>query len=327
MADEKQKLLASSESQEFTNSENSLKEYDMASAIDLIKEQAKIMEEMRKNLREEQNKNISLSKQLDELKIDVDKIKKKPSINKDEVEKLKNMIEAKDELHASIIDELRFQIQSLRNKLDGKNSIIENGVLSPAKAKLNQEFSSKKNSRRNSEDSNGSTSSVPTLLSRVQTTYRGEIVWRINGFTKKLKKIQSGSYEDPSRSEAFTTGPNSYRLSLWAYLNGRGKGTDKCLSVYVRVMAGEFDPILTWPIKPCYTFYLISQENDVNKRLDLVRIRDLSFKPSGLARPQKDDKSIIVGFDEFVVHEEIEQKNYLLDDSIFIKCVVEIQPS
>ena len=92
-------------------------------------------------------------------------------------------------------------------------------------------------------------------------------------------------------------------------------------------MAGEFDPVLPWPIKPCYTFYLLSQDPDPNKRMDLVRVRDLSIKHSGISRPLKDDKSIIVGFDDFIIHEDIEQKNYLMDDSLFLKVVVEIPPA
>ena len=71
-------------------------------------------------------------------------------------------------------------------------------------------------------------------------------------------------------------------------------------------------------------FYLISQSSDANKRLDLVRVRDLSIKHGGISKPQKDDKSIIVGFDDFIVHEDIEKKEFLHEDSLFIKCVVEI---
>ena len=174
-----------------------------------------------------------------------------------------------------------------------------------------------------SQDSLSSTGSNPSLMSRSSLPpQRAEFVWRINAFTKKLKRVQSNTYDEPSRSEPFTTGPNGYRLSMWAYLNGRGKGLDKCLAVYVRIMAGEYDPILQWPVKPCYTFQLISQAQEANKRLDLVRVRDLSIKHNGIMKPQKDDKSIIVGFDDFIVHEDIEKKEYLADDSLFIRCIV-----
>ena len=281
---------------------------------------------MQQVLREEQKKNSQLTAHVNELKSDIEKLKKKPNSKSEEIEKMKNLIEAKDEWHASTADELRFQIQSLRNKLDMKTN-IENGTVSPRKNKQIKDISGKGRLRKNSDDSSGSTSSVPGLISHSYPPQKGEYIWRINAFTKKLKKIQSGGYDDPSRSEAFTTGQYGYRLSVWAYLNGRGKGESNCLSVYIRVMAGEFDPVLPWPIKPCYTFYLLSQDPDPNKRMDLVRVRDLSIKHSGISRPLKDDKSIIVGFDDFIIHEDIEQKNYLMDDSLFLKVVVEVPPA
>ena len=308
-------------------------EGDNTSVAKLFKEQAKTLERVQSELSDEKEKNALLSGKVEELMKEFRTLKEEYTKDTErktgEVNKLRNALEAKSELQASLIDELRFQMQSMRNKLDtGRGLLIENSASTPSQRHLKQSSelvaSPKKLLRNNSDDSLSSTGSNPCLLSRVSGPHRAEYVWRINSFTKKLKKIQSGSYEDPSRSEPFTTGPNGYRLSMWAYLNGRGKGHEKCLSIYVRVMGGEYDPILTWPVKPSYTFHLISQSQEQNKRLDLVRVRDLSIKHGGIARPQKDDKSIIVGFDDFIVHEDIEKKEYLVDDSLFIKCIVEM---
>ena len=248
----------------------------------------------------------------------------------EEMKSFRNGLEAKTELQASTIDELRFQVQSIRNKMDSKRLAADIPNASPMRTVNNkpaeQHLSPTKKImfQNSSQDSLSSTGSNPCLLSRTALPpQRAEFVWRINAFTKKLKRVQSNTYDDPSRSEPFTTGPNGYRLSMWAYLNGRGRGLDKCLAVYVRIMAGEYDPILQWPVKPCYTFQLISQAHEPNKRLDLVRVRDLSVKHNGIARPLKDDKSIIVGFDDFIVHEDIEKKEYLAEDSLFIRCTVE----
>lgn len=306
---------------------------DNTSLAKLFKEQAKMLQQVQSELSEEKNKTALLSGKMEDLLKEFRSLKEEYTRDTgrktEEMNKLRNTLEAKSELQASLVDELRFQMQSMRNKIDtSRGLLIENGASIPSQRHLKQSSdlvtSPKKLLRNNSEDSLSSTGSNPCLLSRVSAPHRAEYVWRINSFTKKLKKIQSGSYEDPSRSEPFMTGPNGYRLSMWAYLNGRGKGAEKCLSIYVRVMGGEYDPILTWPVKPCYTFHLISQSQELNKRLDLVRVRDLSIKHSGISRPQKDDKSIIVGFDDFIVHEDIEKKEYLENDSLFIKCIVEI---
>ncbi|XP_002164239.2 TNF receptor-associated factor 4 isoform X1 [Hydra vulgaris] len=182
----------------------------------------------------------------------------------------------------------------------------------------------KKLCKKKSNDGSESTYSSSLTLPRMPTVYKGETVWRINSFSKKLKKISAGTYEEPSRSEPFSTGAHGYRLAIWAYLNGRGKCSGKYLSLFIRVLASEVDAILPWPVKPCYSFCLLSQDPDPSKRLDFIRIRDLTVKHVGISRPQKDDKSFIVGFDDFIHHDELVEKNFLADDTLFIKCNVEI---
>ena len=307
----------------------------------LVKEQALSIAQLRDEVTEEKTTNARLATQMDELSVALktmsDAHSKQLAQMRDEMRSLRNGLEAKSELQASNIDELRFQVQSIRNKMDSKQRLAndtsantsspmhQRTVNKPAGIDPHLSPTKKIMFQNSSQDSLSSTGSNPCLMSRTALLpQRAEYVWRINAFPKKLKRVQSNAYDEPSRSEAFTTGPNGYRLSMWAYLNGRGKGQDKCLAVYVRVMGGEYDPILPWPVKPCYTFQLISQAQDPNKRLDLVRVRDLSIKHSGIARPQKDDKSVIVGFDDFIVHEDIEKKEYLLDDSLFIRCIVEM---
>ena len=290
--------------------------------------------QLREDLLKERNTNLKLTTQIDELTKTVrsnnDSHSNDLHILKEETKSFRNGLEAKIELQASTIDELRFQVQSIRNKIDSKRLTTDIPNAIPARTVNNKSSehhlspSKKIMFQNSSQDSLSSTGSNPSLMSRSSLPpQRAEFVWRINAFTKKLKRVQSNTYDEPSRSEPFTTGPNGYRLSMWAYLNGRGKGLDKCLAVYVRIMAGEYDPILQWPVKPCYTFQLISQAQEANKRLDLVRVRDLSIKHNGIMKPQKDDKSIIVGFDDFIVHEDIEKKEYLADDSLFIRCIVE----
>lgn len=309
---------------------------DLSSVVAFMREQSQGLQDLRAKLEEEHTRNNNLADKLDKMTTDMRKLQERYSSDmdakNDEINKLSTSMEVQKEYQASIIDELRFQMQSLRNKIDSggsRNNLLtengrnHNGNYGSGKQPM-CELSPKKLTRHNSQDSVSSTGSSPCLLSRISSPHRAEFVWRINSFTRKLKKIRSNSYDEPSRSAPFTTGPHGYRLSMWAYLNGRGKGEDKCLSLYVRINAGEYDPVLTWPAKPCYTFYLISQSSDPNKRLDLVRVRDLSLKHGGIARPEKDDKSIIVGFDDFIVHEDIEKKEFLYEDTLFIRCVVEI---
>lgn len=161
----------------------------------------------------------------------------------------------------------------------------------------------------------------------------GELVWRISSFSRRLQRVQSGRGDDPMTSEPFYTSAFGYKIVVWAYINGRGKEAGTCLSLYACVMAGEYDAILHWPIRPHYTFSLLDQTPDSEARKDLTRTRKVhdfkrdDVRRKGIERPGRDERAIIVGFDDFAKHEELEPGNFLVDDTLFIRILVDIPES
>ena len=161
----------------------------------------------------------------------------------------------------------------------------------------------------------------------------GELVWRISSFSRRLQRVQSGRTDDPMTSEPFYTSAFGYKIVVWAYLNGRGKETGNYLSLYACVVSGEYDAVLQWPIKPRYTFTLLDQNPDSEARKDLTRMRKVhdfkrdDVRRKGIDRPGRDERAIIVGFDDFVKHEELEAGNFLADDSLFIRILVDMPES
>ena len=161
----------------------------------------------------------------------------------------------------------------------------------------------------------------------------GELLWRISSFSRRLQRVQSGRADDPMTSEPFYTSAFGYKVVVWAYINGRGKEAGTCLSLYACVMCGEYDAILRWPIKPRYTFSLLDQDPDSEARKDLTRTRKVhdfkrdDVRKKGIDRPGRDERAIIVGFDDFVKHEELEAGNFLADDTLFIRVLVDIPES
>lgn len=163
----------------------------------------------------------------------------------------------------------------------------------------------------------------------------GEHLWIIRNYTRRLRRIRSGKLDDPIRSEPFYTGLPGYRLCVWVYLNGRGHYLGDSISVYGKVMAGDYDSIMQWPIRPQFTFILYEQNRGDLHRSDIVRRRkvheikrDNNEKDktgNGIPRPLGDDRSIIVGFDNFVSHEELHTRGFLKNDNIFLKVEVEIK--
>ena len=159
----------------------------------------------------------------------------------------------------------------------------------------------------------------------------GEHLWTIHNFNRRLQRIQSGKSDDPIRSEPFYTGLPGYKLCIWVYLNGRGKSLGRAMSVYGKVMLGEFDAILPWPIRPQFTFTLFEQNKKGLERRDIVRTRQVPeikreeyAVRGGIPRPQAEERSIIVGFDDFVTHIELEDGGFLKDDDVFLKIEAEI---
>ena len=165
----------------------------------------------------------------------------------------------------------------------------------------------------------------------------GEHLWIIRNYSRRLRRIQLGKSDDPIRSDPFYSGSPGYRLCIWVYLNGRGKSLGSAISVYGKVMAGDFDPILPWPIRPQFTFTLYEQNCGDSEPKDIVRRRrvheikrdhdeknSITRANGGIPRPLGDDKSIIVGFDNFVTHDELHTCGFLKGDNIFLKVEVEI---
>ncbi|XP_028409965.1 TNF receptor-associated factor 3-like [Dendronephthya gigantea] len=165
----------------------------------------------------------------------------------------------------------------------------------------------------------------------------GEHLWIIRNYSRRLRRIQLGKSDDPIRSDPFYTGSPGYRLCTWVYLNGREKSLGGAISVYGKVMAGDFDSILRWPIRPQFTFTLYQQNCGDSERKDIVRRRrvheikrdrdeksTITRSNGGIPRPLGDDRSIIVGFDNFVTHEELHTCGFLKGDNIFLKVEVEI---
>ena len=171
------------------------------------------------------------------------------------------------------------------------------------------------------------------LVSHPGLSGYGELVWRISSFSRRVQRVQSGRSDDPMTSEPFYTSAFGYKIAVWAYINGRGKEEGMCLSLYACVLPGEYDAILHWPIKPRYTFCLLDQNPDSEARKDLTRTRKVhdfkrdDVRRTGIDRPGRDERAIIVGFDDFVKHEELEAGNFLFEDTLFIRVLVDVPES
>ena len=140
--------------------------------------------------------------------------------------------------------------------------------------------------------------------------------WRIDGFSEVLTKAKSGEETYIESSPFYRCG---YKCKISMNPNGLSSGENTHLSVYLIIMKGEYDATLTWPFHKKLTFTLIDQQENEHNRENIVEsTTTLGLKFSSFARPVK-KQNVGWGFHDFVSHEKLQKKRYIVDDTIFVQ--------
>ena len=114
---------------------------------------------------------------------------------------------------------------------------------------------------------------------------------------------------------------SGYKLQASLFLNGNGGGEGTHMSVYIKILPGEYDSILKWPFRHTVSFSLLDQNADRTAAVNIVE----SFMPDpkwpNFTRPSKtnDPDQLGFGFPKFVPHGMLKLRNYVKDDTLFIK--------
>ena len=150
----------------------------------------------------------------------------------------------------------------------------------------------------------------------------GTFIWKIPNITTKMNEAKAKITE--LKSEPFYTCRYGYRLGASVFLNGNGSGEGRHISLYIRVLQGEYDNILDWPFHLPISFQLLDQCSDPEKRIPIFE----SFVPvptlKHFQRPEEGLDSMGFGYPKFVTHETLKNGTYIKDDAIFIKIKVDV---
>ncbi|KAL4609375.1 TNF receptor-associated factor 2-like isoform X1 [Arapaima gigas] len=151
------------------------------------------------------------------------------------------------------------------------------------------------------------------------TTFDGVFIWRISDFTKKRQDAIAG--RAPAMfSPAFYTSKYGYKMCLRIYLNGDGTGRGTHLSLFFVVMRGPSDGLLKWPFNQKVTLMLLDQSN----REHIIDAFRPDVSSSSFQRPVS-EMNIASGCPLFCPLAKLEAKNnYIRDDTIFIKAIVDL---
>ena len=139
--------------------------------------------------------------------------------------------------------------------------------------------------------------------------------WRIDGFSEVLRKAKSGEETRIDSSPFYRCG---YKCKIGIVPNGLSSGENTHLSVYLIIMKGEYDATLTWPFDKKFTFTLIDQQENEHNRENIVMSIISDPKLSSFARPVKEE-NIGCGFHQFVSHEKLQTRRYIVDDTILVQ--------
>lgn len=155
------------------------------------------------------------------------------------------------------------------------------------------------------------------LQASLASTHNGSFLWRIPEIARRkrdgIDERVTSIYSPP-----FYTGRNGYKMCVRAYLNGDGMGYKTHLSLFFVLMKGEFDPLLKWPFEYKVSLILVDQ----NHRKHIVQTFKPTVDSNSFQRPAM-DMNVASGCPQFAKLTALQDENYVKDDVIFIKCIID----
>uniref|UniRef100_A0A1B6FZK8 TNF receptor-associated factor 4 n=1 Tax=Cuerna arida TaxID=1464854 RepID=A0A1B6FZK8_9HEMI len=163
--------------------------------------------------------------------------------------------------------------------------------------------------------------SLKSALSRLSLNHTGTLVWKISDYSAKMADARAKEGMELV-SPPFYTSQFGYKLQASLFLNGNGAGENTHLSLYIKLLPGEFDALLRWPFAHSVAFTLFDQSE---KACNIVE----SFVPDptweNFQRPSKEPDTLGFGFPRFVSHETLTKRHFVRDDTLYIR--VKVDPS
>ena len=149
------------------------------------------------------------------------------------------------------------------------------------------------------------------------STHNGAFIWPIPEIIRRKRDAIEGRVTS-IYSPPFYTGQHGYKMCMRVYLNGDGIGYMTYLSIFFVLMKGEFDALLKWPFNHKVSLILVDQ----NHQKHIVQTFRPTAGSSSFTRPVA-DMNIASGCPQFAKLTVLEDENYVKDDVLFIKCIVD----
>ena len=138
-------------------------------------------------------------------------------------------------------------------------------------------------------------------------------VWKIYNFKRAYMKAASGI--EKVIANTFYLSSNGYRLRIKFFFNAKQAFGRLSFFIYICVVPGEFDPLLSWPFKEKVRVTLINQDPSRDDVKDICNVTDFGSLDVPIMRPLNEDNErwhVVLGPD-FGFSRSLE-----LSDTIFI---------
>ena len=156
-----------------------------------------------------------------------------------------------------------------------------------------------------------------TVQSLQVTGYDGEFVWMIPEVARRVREARKGKtisvYSAP-----FFTSRYGYKLCLRCYLNGHSSGKGTHLSLFLVVMKGNYDALLSWPFRQRVTLMLLDQ----NKERDITRAFFPEPSFSSFQKPER-EMNPGSGLPQFAPQAVLSIPGYVKNDILFFKVIID----
>ncbi|XP_029664278.1 TNF receptor-associated factor 4 isoform X1 [Formica exsecta] len=166
--------------------------------------------------------------------------------------------------------------------------------------------------------------SLKSAISKLSLNYTGTLIWKITDYATKMSEAKAKEGMELV-SPPFYTSQYGYKLQASIFLNGNGTGEGSHISIYIKILPGEYDALLRWPFSHSVSFTMFDQTVIAEKACNIVEsfIPDPTWK--NFQRPSREPDSLGFGFPRFVSHEMVKKRHFVKDDTMFIR--VKVDPS
>ncbi|XP_003698700.1 TNF receptor-associated factor 4 isoform X1 [Apis florea] len=166
--------------------------------------------------------------------------------------------------------------------------------------------------------------SLKSAISKLSLNYTGTLIWKITDYSAKMSEAKAKEGMELV-SPPFYTSQYGYKLQASVFLNGNGTGEGSHISIYIKILPGEYDALLRWPFSHSVSFTIFDQTVVAEKACNIVEsfIPDPTWK--NFQRPSREPDSLGFGFPRFVSHEMVKKRHFVKDNTMFIR--VKVDPS